>query len=131
MVHRIRGVSARTRAAVRRVEDERLGRPDLVFDALSRFERVFRQPGRLLNASEVWQPGLEIEDARDDLDEVMRHLPRGARIDLADWSPGSMPNSSVALFRILAGRPSGQRVVGGGGESGSVELGAHPSAGHQ
>ncbi|WP_053800239.1 hypothetical protein [Streptomyces rimosus] len=64
------------------MEDERLSRPDLVVDALSRFERAFRQPGRFLNASEVWQPGLEIEDARDDLEEVLRHLPRGARADL-------------------------------------------------
>ncbi|UNO43612.1 hypothetical protein KGS77_00235 [Streptomyces sp. MST-110588] len=59
-----------------------MSRPDLVADALSRFERAFGQPGRFLNAPEVWQPGLEIEDARDDLEEVMRHLPRGARIDL-------------------------------------------------
>jgi len=79
---RIRGVSARTRAAVRRVEDER-SRPNAVADALSRFEWVFRQPGRYLNASQTWQPGLEVEYARDVLEEVMLHLPPGARRDLA------------------------------------------------
>lgn len=52
-------------------------RPDLVATALTQFKWAFRQPGRYLNASQVWEPGLEIEDARDDLEEVMRYLPRG------------------------------------------------------
>lgn len=78
---RIPQVSALTRAAIRRVEEQRL-RPDLVATALTQFEWAFRQPGRYLNASQVWEPGLEIEDARDDLEEVMRYLPRGARADL-------------------------------------------------
>lgn len=56
--------------------------PNAVADALFRFERAFRQPGRYLNASQVFQPGLEVEDARDDLEEAMLHLPRGARRDL-------------------------------------------------
>ncbi|MFJ7126129.1 hypothetical protein [Streptomyces sp. NPDC098101] len=81
VVRRIHGVSARTRAAVRRVEEERV-RPGAVADALARFAWTFRQPGRYLNASEVRQPGLEVEDARDDLEEVMLHLPLGARRDL-------------------------------------------------
>src|SRR6478609_1487082 len=81
VVRRIQGVSARTRAAVRRVEDERMW-PGAVADALARFEWAFRQPGRYLNASQVWQPGLEVEYARDDLEEAMLHLPRGARTDL-------------------------------------------------
>ncbi|MFF3949720.1 hypothetical protein ACFYYN_33605 [Streptomyces sp. NPDC001902] len=63
------------------MEDERLW-PNAVADALSRFEWTFKQPGRYLNASHVYAPGLEVEDARDDLEEVMRHLPRGARADL-------------------------------------------------
>ncbi|TDC25420.1 hypothetical protein E1265_07125 [Streptomyces sp. 8K308] len=66
---------------MRRVECE-LGRSDVVARSLARFERAFQQPGRYLNASEVWQPGLEIEDARDDLEEVLRRLPVGARADL-------------------------------------------------
>lgn len=80
-VQRVRKVSARTRAAIRRVEAERLW-PGAVADALSRFEWAFRQPGRYLNASEVYEPGLEVEDARDVLDEAMRWLPPGARADL-------------------------------------------------
>ncbi|MDH6544853.1 hypothetical protein [Streptomyces sp. SPB4] len=56
--------------------------PGAVADALDRFEGAFGQPGRYLNAPTVWQPGLEVEYARDDLEEVMLHLPRGARRDL-------------------------------------------------
>jgi hypothetical protein len=66
---------------VRRVEDE-LGCPDLVAVALARFERAFRQPGRYLNGPQREDPGIEIEDARDDLDAVLRRLPSGARTDL-------------------------------------------------
>jgi hypothetical protein len=67
--------------AVRRVEDE-LDQPGIVARALARFDRAFAQPGRFLNAPEAWEPGLEIEDARDDLEEVLRRLPSGARADL-------------------------------------------------
>jgi hypothetical protein len=56
--------------------------PNAVADALSRFDWAFKQPGRYLNASQVRQPGLEVEDARDVLAEAMLHLPRGARRDL-------------------------------------------------
>jgi len=66
---------------VHRVEDERLW-PDAVADALSRFERAFRQPGRYPDASRVWQPGLEVEHARDVLEDAMLRLPGGARRDL-------------------------------------------------
>ena len=79
-VRRIRGVSARTRAAVRRVEDDLQWGSDLVFKALAGFEWEFRQPGRYLDASVFWTPGLA--DARDDLEEVLRRLPPGARRDL-------------------------------------------------
>ncbi|MEU6702129.1 hypothetical protein [Streptomyces wuyuanensis] len=80
-MHRVPHVSSLTRAAIRRVEERRL-RPGLVADALITFERAFSQSGRYLDASRVWEPGLEIEDARDDLDEVMRYLPKGASADL-------------------------------------------------
>lgn len=82
-VRRVSGVSALTRAAIRRVEEEeeRLW-PNAVADALARIEWAFKQPGRYLNASAVYEPGLEMEDARDDLEEVMLRLPRGARRDL-------------------------------------------------
>ncbi|MFJ2821924.1 hypothetical protein ACIO7M_12505 [Streptomyces toxytricini] len=56
--------------------------PNAVAHALSRFECAFEQPGRYLNASEVCSPGLEVEDARDDLEQAMLHLPTGARRDL-------------------------------------------------
>ncbi|KOX28606.1 hypothetical protein ADL06_13510 [Streptomyces sp. NRRL F-6491] len=56
--------------------------PDAVARALACFEDAFKQPGRYLNASEVWQPGLEVEYARENLAEVMLHLPHGARRDL-------------------------------------------------
>lgn len=56
--------------------------PNAVARALSRFEWAFKQPGRYLNASEAPSPGIEVEDARDDLELAMLHLPRGARRDL-------------------------------------------------
>jgi hypothetical protein len=80
-VRRIPAVSSRTRAAVRRVEDEH-GYPNMVANALVRCELAFRQPGRYLNGPKGWDPGIEIEDARDDLEAVMRCLPSGARADL-------------------------------------------------
>ncbi|GHJ91455.1 hypothetical protein SNE510_09740 [Streptomyces sp. NE5-10] len=80
-VLRVPGVSARTRAAIRRVEDQEM-RPNAIALALSRFERAFKQPGRYLNASEAPSPGLEVEDARDDLEWAMLHLPPGAQRDL-------------------------------------------------
>ncbi|GGS79910.1 hypothetical protein GCM10010240_11640 [Streptomyces griseoviridis] len=73
VVRRVRGVSAKTRAAVRRVEEERRWP-----GAVARSEWAFRQPGRWLNASPVRQSGLEVEYARGELEEVMRHLPPGA-----------------------------------------------------
>jgi hypothetical protein len=79
-VRRIPGVTARTRAAVRRVEAEHLW-PDAVAHALSRFEWAFRQPGRYLTGPGE-SPGIEIEDGRDDLEVALRHLPGGARADL-------------------------------------------------
>ncbi|GGV82368.1 hypothetical protein GCM10010228_56720 [Streptomyces massasporeus] len=79
-VRRIPSVSARTRAAIRRVEAEHLW-PDAVAVALSRFDGAFAEPGRYLSGP-YESPGIEIEDGRDDLDEVLRYLPGGARVDL-------------------------------------------------
>ncbi|MFC8587080.1 hypothetical protein ACFUGD_21415 [Streptomyces sp. NPDC057217] len=87
--------------AVRRVEEERV-RPGAVADALVRFEWAFRQPGRHLNASEVWQPGLEAEDARDDLEKVVLHLPLGARID-EEFERRTLPNPRPVRVRALDG----------------------------
>ncbi|MEU0007228.1 hypothetical protein ABZ079_23850 [Streptomyces sp. NPDC006314] len=80
-MRRIPGVSALTRAAVRRLEEERMER-DAVAEALRRFEEALQQPGRYLNATEPPEPGLEVEDARDTLEEALRRLPSGARRDL-------------------------------------------------
>lgn len=56
--------------------------PNAVAQALSRFEEAFKQSGRYLNASEAYSPGIEVEDARDDLERALLHLPPGARRDL-------------------------------------------------
>ncbi|MCX4515650.1 hypothetical protein OHA27_36225 [Streptomyces sp. NBC_01619] len=56
--------------------------PNAVAIALSRFEWAFKQRGRHLNASEAYSPGIEVEDARDDLERAMLHLPHGAKRDL-------------------------------------------------
>lgn len=55
--------------------------PNAVANALSRFEWAFKQPGRYLNASEAYSPGIEVEDARDDLERAILHLPPGAKRD--------------------------------------------------
>jgi hypothetical protein len=83
--------------------------PGAVADALARFEWAFRQPGRYLKASQVWQPGLEVEYARDDLEEAMLHLPLGARRDLGrliaridgEFERRTLPNSApVNAFTV-------------------------------
>ncbi|MEU1543907.1 hypothetical protein ABZ461_38660 [Actinacidiphila glaucinigra] len=56
--------------------------PNAVANALSHFEWAFKQHGRYLNASEAVSPGIEVEDARDDLEWAMRVLPPGAKRDL-------------------------------------------------
>lgn len=78
-VLRVHGVAARTRAAIRRVEDQEMW-PNAVADALSRIEWVFAQPGRYLDASVFCSPGTN--DARDDLEWAMWRLPPGANQDL-------------------------------------------------
>ncbi|MEU9197936.1 hypothetical protein [Streptomyces hundungensis] len=72
-------MSAQTRAAIRRVEDQKMW-PNAVADALSCFERSFKRPGRYLDASEFESPG--VADARDALDWAMLYLPPGAKRDL-------------------------------------------------
>jgi hypothetical protein len=80
-VRRIKGLSPLTRAAVRRLEAQHYW-PDAVADALETYRRLFRQPGRYLAGEVYSSPGIEPEDARDLLEDVMRQLPRGARKDL-------------------------------------------------
>ncbi|MER6345100.1 hypothetical protein ACWC10_06000 [Streptomyces sp. NPDC001595] len=63
------------------MEDQEMW-PNAVAHALSRFEWAFEQPGRYLNASEAPSPGIEVEDARDDLERAMLLLPPGAERDL-------------------------------------------------
>lgn len=78
-VLRVPGVSARTRAAIRRVEDQEMW-PNAVAKALSCFEWAFKEPGRYLDASAFESPG--VGDARDDLAWAMLYLPPGAKRDL-------------------------------------------------
>ncbi|MEU9917872.1 hypothetical protein [Streptomyces sp. NPDC051001] len=73
-------MTARTRAAIRRVEADHLW-PDAVAVALSRFEWAFKEPGRYLSGPGD-SPGIEIEDGRDDLEVALLYLPAGARADL-------------------------------------------------
>ncbi|MFI2738798.1 hypothetical protein [Streptomyces sp. NPDC018711] len=54
--------------------------PNAVAHALRHIEWAFTQPGRYLDASAFCPPG--INDARDDLERAMRHLPPGAQRDL-------------------------------------------------
>ncbi|MFE0641166.1 hypothetical protein ACFW2Y_06080 [Streptomyces sp. NPDC058877] len=56
--------------------------PNAVAIALSRFEWAFKRSGRYLNASEACSPGMEVEDARDDLEQAVLRLPSGAQRDL-------------------------------------------------
>ncbi|MFJ9777057.1 hypothetical protein ACIRVF_38480 [Kitasatospora sp. NPDC101157] len=80
-MRRIRGVSGLTRAAIRRLEDERLA-PDTVFWALAGCRRYLDQPGRALPEPEVGCDPCNPVLARDELEAVLRWLPRGARTDL-------------------------------------------------
>ena len=78
-VLRVPGVSARTRAAIRRIEDQEMW-PNAVAKALSIFGWALDQPGRYLDASAFESPG--VGDARDDLELAMLYLPLGAKRDL-------------------------------------------------
>ncbi|GAB2835970.1 hypothetical protein GCM10022221_38960 [Actinocorallia aurea] len=77
----IRGVSEATRAAIRRLEADHLWR-GAVADALLRSRAILERSGRFLAASEVHEPGLEIEDQLEVLNEALRCLPPEARKDL-------------------------------------------------
>ncbi|SBT52399.1 hypothetical protein [Micromonospora auratinigra] len=81
MRRRLRGVTARTRAAVRRVEDAHYW-PDAVYEALNGYAWVLHAPGRWLNGPQDLSPGIEPEDHRELLDEVLDRLPPAARRDL-------------------------------------------------
>lgn len=51
-------------------------------DALENYEALLRRPGRYLDGDQAVSPGIDPEDARDLLDDVLRQLPRGAAKDL-------------------------------------------------
>ncbi|MET8832834.1 hypothetical protein ABZV78_02810 [Micromonospora sp. NPDC004540] len=80
-VRRIRGVTALTRVAVRRLE-ERHYHVNAVHRALAGYVAVLRQPGRYLSGPQHLSPGIEPEDDRDLLAEVLPRLPAAARADL-------------------------------------------------
>ncbi|MFF2078713.1 hypothetical protein ACFVXG_28675 [Kitasatospora sp. NPDC058162] len=105
-VRRIRGVSGLTRAAIRRVEDERLG-PNAVFWALAECRRYLAQPGRVLPEPEVGCDECNPVLARDELEAVLRWLPRGARVDL-----GRLVARLDAEFDRRSALMSGPRIPG-------------------
>lgn len=74
-------VSGLTRAAIRRVELERLW-PGAVASALNTYNRFLRQPGRWLYVPFYDCPCCDPIDARDTLDEALRSLAPRARADL-------------------------------------------------
>ncbi|MBG6133895.1 hypothetical protein [Longispora fulva] len=74
-------MSSRTRAAIRRVEEEHLW-PGAVADGIERFQRYLRQPGRDLRRPWADCPCCDPLEAREELGQALRLLPRGARIDL-------------------------------------------------
>src|SRR5690242_7113088 len=80
-VRRVRGVSAATRVAIRKLEEDRLW-PGAVAAALAECQRYLNQPGRVLPdpvmACECCDPLV----ARDRLEDVLLWLPRGAGEDL-------------------------------------------------
>ncbi|MFI6276987.1 hypothetical protein [Streptomyces sp. NPDC050988] len=82
-VRRIGGVSARTRAAVRRIEAEHLWR-DAVADSLATYESALRLPWQDLAAwlIDVNCPCCCPLEARDTLEDALYRLPPGARADL-------------------------------------------------
>lgn len=80
-VVRIRGVTAATRVAIHRLEDERLW-AGAVVAALRECRRHLEQPGRVLPDPVMGCACCDPLVARDLLEDVLRWLPRGARTDL-------------------------------------------------
>ncbi|CAG7653150.1 conserved hypothetical protein [Actinacidiphila bryophytorum] len=80
-VRRIPGVSPRVQSAVHRIEARHLGR-GAVADALHRYERFLRQPGRYLRLPWTECPCCDTTDARDILEDALRRLPPAARAEL-------------------------------------------------
>lgn len=80
-VRRVRSVSAVTRVAIRKLEEDRLW-PGAVVTALAECQRYLEQPGPVLPDPVM---GCECCDplvARDLLEDVLLWLPHGARTDL-------------------------------------------------
>ncbi|MGW3989868.1 hypothetical protein [Streptomyces sp. NPDC004830] len=78
---RIRGISAATRAAIRKLEDERL-RPGAVSAALAECQWYLNRPGRVLPDPMTGCDCCDPLVARDRLEDVLLWLPLGARADL-------------------------------------------------
>lgn len=80
-VRRIRGVSAATRLAIRKLEEDRLW-PGAVAAALAECRSYLGQPGRVLPDPVIGCDCCDPLVARDRLEDVLLWLPRGARADL-------------------------------------------------
>lgn len=80
-VRRIRGISAATRVAIRKLEEDRLW-PGAVAAALAECRWYLGQPGRVLPDLVIGCDCCDPLVARDRLEDVLLWLPRGARADL-------------------------------------------------
>ncbi|MFD7656243.1 hypothetical protein ACFV4N_19915 [Actinosynnema sp. NPDC059797] len=77
----IPGVNRRTQLAIEALAARRLWSGD-VSGALERYRRFLRQPGRRLHVPWPDCPSSDPVEARDELEAVLRVLPRGARAEL-------------------------------------------------
>ncbi|AGZ40622.1 hypothetical protein [Actinoplanes friuliensis] len=77
----IDGLSARTHAAIRYVEDVHYW-PGAVARALAGYQYLLREPGRWLPGDPVISPGLEPEADRSALQDMMAKLPPEPRREL-------------------------------------------------
>lgn len=80
-VSAVRGVSSRTQAAIALAEARHLG-PGWVAQAIERYRRFLNQPGRWLYIPSPDCPCCDPVDARDELEDALRVLPRHARAEL-------------------------------------------------
>ncbi|MBW6435756.1 hypothetical protein KZ829_18600 [Actinoplanes hulinensis] len=78
----INGLSQRANAAIRYVEDVHLW-PGATAKALAMYTWLLRRPGRWLDGDPVHSPGIEPEDGRDTLQDVIDLLPPAPRRELA------------------------------------------------
>jgi hypothetical protein len=80
-IRQIPGISRRALSTIHRIEAQHLGR-GAVTEALQRYERFLRRPGRYLYLTLDDCPCCDPTDARDILEGALRRLPPAARAEL-------------------------------------------------